>query len=157
LSLIRFVSALLRRTTRTPDPGATPRTPRYFHFAPSRFSYAERRDQIRRIINAERVLERLPQTFEVAVRIEAPIAAGATLTEAHSTWNDADSAETPLGLPRQPPDVLCPSGLVNVVVECIERRSGGMSSYYGFEGYFASLLVSLEDGKVWDARGETAT
>jgi len=154
LSLIRFISALLRRTTRRQDPSAAPGSaaPRYFHFAPSRFSYAERRDRIREIINGERVLERLPPTFEVAVRIEAPIAVGATLTEAHGNWNDAGGVETPSDLPRQPPDAHCPDGLVRVVVECVKRRSGGMSSYYGFEGYFASLLVSLEDDKVWDAR-----
>jgi len=132
-------------------------SPRYFHFAPSRFSYAERRDRIREIINNEHVLERLPPTFEVAVRIEAPIAAGATLSEAHSTWSDAGSVETPSGLPRQPPNAQCPHGLVRVAVECVRRRSGGMGSHYGFEGYFASLLVLIDDGKIWDARGDVAS
>jgi hypothetical protein len=132
-------------------------SPRYFHFAPSRFSYAERQDRIRAIIDTERVLDHLPPTFEVAVRIEAPIAVGATLSEAHSTWNEAGSVESPSGLPRQPSDARCPHGLVRVEVECVERRSGGMSSYYGFEGYFVSLLVLIDEGKIWDARGEVAS
>jgi hypothetical protein len=132
-------------------------SPPYFHFAPSRFSYAERRDRIREIINNEHVLELLPPTFEVAVRIEAPIAVGVTLSEAHSTWIDAGSVETPYGLPRQPPNAQCPHGLVRVAVECVKRRSGGMGSFYGFEGYFVSLLVLIEDGKIWDARGDVAS
>jgi len=155
VAAIFTVRAALRMRAR--NAAARMASPRYFHFAPSRFSYAERRDRIREIINNERVLERLPPTFEVAVRIEAPIAEGATLSEAHSTWNDAGSVETPSGLPRQPPNAQCPHGLVRVAVECVKRRSGGMGSYYGFEGYFVSLLVLIEAGKIWDARGDDAS
>jgi len=131
--------------------------PRPFHFEPSRFSFPELRDRVREIIESEGALERLPPAFEVTVRLEAPVPAGATLGDAHANWNDAGNIETPEGLPRQPPDGRCPPGLVRVAVQCVTRRSGGMSSYYGFEGYFASLLVSIDEGRIWDARGEKAS
>ncbi|HYU42778.1 MAG TPA: alpha/beta hydrolase [Vicinamibacteria bacterium] len=96
---------------------------------------------------------------EIVVTIGPSVTAGSTLDVAHANWTRAHVGEvrTPSGLPRQAPYARCPAGLVRVSVECIERRSGGMSSYYGFEGYFASLLVSVDEAAVWDARGEPAS
>jgi len=31
-----------------------------------------------------------------------------------------------------------------------------MLSHYGYKGFFLSVLVSLEEGKIWDTRGEKA-
>jgi hypothetical protein len=42
-------------------------------------------------------------------------------------------------------------------VDCIEKKNPGMGLYYGFTGYYLSVLVSLDDKKIWDARGENAT
>jgi hypothetical protein len=114
---------------------------------------------VRLVLAEEHVLEQLPAARDVVVTIGAAVPPGATLDLAHGTWTRAGCREvgTPGKLPRQAPYARCPAGLVRVTVECIDRRSGGMSSYYGFEGYFASLLVALEDGTVWDARGEAAS
>jgi hypothetical protein len=114
--------------------------------------------QIRTIVDRD-VVEHLPAAPEIVVTIGPSIAAGSTLDVAHANWTRAHVGEvkTPSGLPRQAPYARCPAGLVRVSIECIERRSGGMRSYYGFEGYFASLLVSVEEGAVWDARGEQAS
>lgn len=32
-----------------------------------------------------------------------------------------------------------------------------MSSWYGFDGYFASLLIHPEQQLIWDGRGERAS
>lgn len=39
----------------------------------------------------------------------------------------------------------------------VERQSGGMSSHFDFEGLFVSLLLSIPDGAIWDARAESAS
>jgi hypothetical protein len=115
-------------------------------------------DQIRAIVDRD-VVERLPDIREIVVTIGPNVSAGSTLADAHATWTRAGIAEveTLNGLPRQAPYARCPAGLVRVTVECIERPSGGMSSHYGFDGYFLSLLVAVGEGVVWDARGETAS
>jgi hypothetical protein len=114
--------------------------------------------QIRNIIDRD-VVERLPAAPEIVVTICSTVPKGSTLDVAHGTWTRAHigEVETPSGLPRQAPYARCPPGLARVSVECIERRSGGMSSHYGFDGYFLSLLVSVDEGAVWDARGEPAS
>ena len=112
---------------------------------------------MRAIIDREGVLDRLVPTHQVAVRLEDPVAEGATLREAHANWNEPGNIATPPGLPRQPDDARCPRGLVRVAVKCVTHASGGMSSYYGFGGYFLSLLVDPEAGTIWDARGEKAS
>ena len=114
-------------------------------------------DQIRAIVDRD-VVERLPDINEVVVTIGPSVRAGSTLADAHATWTRAGTTEveTLSGLPRQAPYARCPAGLVRVTVECIERQSGGMSSHFGFDGYFLSLLVAVDEGVVWDARGETA-
>jgi hypothetical protein len=119
----------------------------------------EVRDRVRQILEEGNVLERLPASQETVVTVGPEVTAGSTLDVAHATWTRAycGQVETPGGLPRQPAYARCPAGLVHVTVECLDRRSGGMSSYYGFEGYFASLLISVEEGVVWDGRGEIAS
>jgi hypothetical protein len=116
-------------------------------------------DRVRRILQRDDVLERLPASRETVVTIGPQVTAGATLDIAHATWTRSycGEVETPGHLPRQPAYARCPAGLVHVTVQCIDRRSGGMSSYYGFDGYFASLLISVEEEVVWDARGEAAS
>ena len=92
-------------------------------------------------------------------RVEALVAAGTPLAQAHGTWNEGALAAID-GLPpfaRQSADVLTPSEMVRVVCECVHAPSGGMSSYYGFRGRFVSLLVSVPARVIWDARSEEAT
>jgi len=129
---------------------------RYFTFAASRHAYTELQQRVREILERQKVLECLPPAREVAVRIEAPIRPDASLREAHGHWPDPDTVRTPAGLPRQPGDALCPPHIARVSIECVKRRGGGMGSYHGFQGYYASVLLSLADGSVWDARGEPA-
>jgi hypothetical protein len=112
----------------------------------------------RQILESERLARLLPPTPRRRVRVEAVLAAGLSLAEAHVNWQAA-FLETLPGLPplaRQAPDATTPPWIVRVAFECVDRESGGMSSYYGYEGYFVSVLVSLSEGNVWDARLERA-
>ena len=52
---------------------------------------------------------------------------------------------------------MLPEGIVRVGYSFVREPSGGMSSHYGFKGYFASLLISLPERSVWDARIDEAT
>jgi hypothetical protein len=115
--------------------------------------------RVREILRQEQVTRFLPQTPQYRIRIEAVLPAGIRLAAAHANWQPG-YLEQLQGLPpyaKQPADATTPDGVVRVACECVERHSGGMSSYYGFDGYFVSLLVSLHEGSIWDARLETAS
>jgi hypothetical protein len=120
---------------------------------------AEIRQRVGEILEQEQVLARLPAAAEYRLRVEALVPAGTSLARAHANWSASHFPQVP-GVPPfpcQPPGALAPAGIVRVVCACVTAASGGMSSYYGFRGQFVSLLVSLPDGHVWDARGETAS
>jgi hypothetical protein len=99
---------------------------------------------------------------EVRLQVGAEHPAGTTLEAAHGNWTPAGlaKAETPAGLPRRGLEDTLPQAGQQVSLERVSALSGGMSSYYGFRGYYLSVVLWLErDGSavVWDARGETAT
>ena len=130
-----------------------------FTILPIASATANLQQAVAETIERERVLSYLPSTPSVFVWVGGEISRGSTLEEAHANWTalGVARAETPVDLPRQPSSARCPAGIIRVVVECIERRTVGMGSYYGFEGYYASLLVIAEERKVWDVRGEKAS
>jgi hypothetical protein len=110
------------------------------------------------ILEQEEVSSLLPEAPEYRLCLEAVLEPGSTLAAAHAGWNAGYLTTLPgLGhLARQPAGAVTPPGIVRVSCECIQARSGGMSSHYGFVGYFVSLLVSVPEGCVWDARVEAA-
>ena len=119
-------------------------------------AYISRR--VGEILEQEQVLRLLPHAPECRLRIEAVLPAGLALAAAHANWNPDYLATLPglASLATQPPEAVTPPGVVRVSCECICARSGGMSSYYGFQGWFVSLLVSVPEGSVWDTRVESA-
>lgn len=131
---------------------------RHYTVLPRGSASVELQDRIRATLERPRIFDELPQAASTFVWVEGPIEAGATLDKAHGVWQAAylQQVETPGRLPRQPLDAKCPDGIIRVAVECIARRNEGMSSYYGFEGYFASWLLLVNEQVVWDARGEKA-
>jgi len=120
-------------------------------------AYVRRR--VSEILEAERVSSLLPACVEVRTRVEGRVPAGVPLAAAHGNWLPGYFPRASSFGPFPPQAGACttPRGIVRVVIECVERPSGGMSSYYGFEGLFVSLLVSIPQGCVWDARAERAT
>jgi hypothetical protein len=115
--------------------------------------------RVRDILEAHDIVSLVPPSREIVVLICAPVPAGVTVAEAHTTWRPeaVGSVETPPRFPRQPADARCPDGLVLVEIECVERRTGGMGSHFWFDGYFVSLLLLMEQGTIWDARGTRAS
>jgi hypothetical protein len=116
------------------------------------------RRRVAAILEAEQVARLLPATPVRRGRIEALVPPGASLAEAHAAWRPGYLATLPaLGaLATQPVDATAPPGLVRVVFECEVEPSGGMSSHFGFAGWFVSLLVSVPQGCVWDSRLDEA-
>jgi len=110
-------------------------------------------------LEAAKVLGCIPPASEVLVEVGRRVPAGSTLAAAHDEWNESyfPSLETPPELPRQPLDINTPAGLVHVTVSAIKKRTPGMDSHFGFEGYFLSVLLSPGEHAIWDARGEGAT
>jgi len=118
-------------------------------------------DSIYKFIMSNSLLESLPPSNEVEIQIKNKVSAGTTLAKAHKIWQQGyfTKIETPINLPRQPELATCPFGIVRVEIDCIEKKNPGMGSYYGFTGYYLSVLVlvSFFSKKIWDARGEHAT
>jgi hypothetical protein len=114
---------------------------------------------VRELMNAEQIVSRVQPSIEVAAKIRAVVPPGTPVAAAHSAWlpKAVGDAETLPGFPRHDADVTCPPGILLVEVDCIGRRSGGMSSQFGYEGYFLSMLVLIDERKVWDARGAAAS
>ena len=77
---------------------------------------------------------------------------------AHPNWRPeaVASAGALPPFPHCTAGTACPAGIVQLDVECIRHQSGGMDFYYGYEGYFHSVLVQFPNGYVFDARGEQA-
>ena len=76
------------------------------------------------------------------------------LHKAHGTWNENwfNRTETPDQFTRQPSDSIAPLNLTKLEAYCIDKRTGGMGSHFGFIGTYISMLVSLDDKLIWDAR-----
>jgi len=108
------------------------------------------------ILERFRLLEHLPPHNDLRVELSEEVPPGTPLCAAHRTWADHffESVETPEGFPRQPNGTLCPPGLVQVWVDCIKQTIPGMGHHYGYDGYYLSLLISIPDQRIWDARGE---
>jgi hypothetical protein len=115
---------------------------------------------VRRILDDKQLAAVLaPLGGAPRVHIEAIVDAGKPLAAAHHNWQEARLAQIDGLRPfaRQQIDAITPSTLVRVICECVQQRSGGMSSYYGFRGHFVSLLVSIAADAIWDARVEEAS
>jgi hypothetical protein len=115
---------------------------------------------VERILEDRRVREALaPLGGTVRFHVEAIVAPGLPVHAAHGNWQAGriGALDGLAPFARQREDALTPSPLVRVLCECVHEPSGGMSSYYGFRGYFVSLLVSVEAGAIWDARVDEAS
>ena len=98
----------------------------------------------------------------IRVRVVAEHPARVSIEAGHAEWTPTGlgNASTPEGLPRRRLDETPPRPVVQVELERVDALSGGMSSHYGYRGYFLSLLLWLDeagDAVIWDARGEPAS
>jgi hypothetical protein len=132
-----------------------------YRFIPceTRIASAEEQRDVNEIIKEVKILDHIPNAPEIVVQIEQRVSAGLSLAAAHAEWieNYFPNISTPADLPRQPLDAKTPSELLRFSISAIDRRTPGMGSHFGFKGYFLSVLISLNDRKIWDARGQSAS
>ena len=111
------------------------------------------------ILERERLLDHIPRSNKVVVSIGKAITQGTLVCDAHGRiWKAhyVGGLRALRPFPKRNPDDQCPSHIRSVFVDCVVRTSGGMGSFYGFEGFFVSLLIDLDQRVIWDARGEPA-
>jgi hypothetical protein len=120
----------------------------------------EFQDEVIKILEKEDIKNKLPKCQECWVVYEGKVSPNISLVEAHQLWTKSRFPKLPTlsVLPQQSLEATTPqTSLIRVSVECIDKKSGGMDSFYGFEGYYFSLLVSVSEKHIWDARGEPAS
>ena len=114
------------------------------------------KDKIYRIVTTNEVIGYLPAAREVEIQIEKEVPAGTKLSKAHNLWKESSlpTVATPKGFPRQSDQEICPSNIIHISISCIEKKHPGMGSFFGFTGYYLSVLISLDKEMIWDARGQ---
>ena len=117
------------------------------------------RHRVREIIGTERLEDALPLGTLSTAKIIARVANDTVVTAAHPTWTaiGVENANALPGFTRQPATAVVPPNTWLVEVECVARRTGGMSSHFGYDGVFVSVLVAVDDGRIWDVRATDAT
>ncbi|MEW6077817.1 MAG: hypothetical protein AB1724_08400 [Thermodesulfobacteriota bacterium] len=132
------------------------RTPIHINAVPD--DGKSRLPRIEALVRETRLVDYLPVCGEIRVVLKGDVPAGTRIEDAYPVWLPAAVAAVgPLPpFPHLGEKTQCPEGIIRLDVECVRRPSGGMSSYYGYEGYFFSLLANLTDGIIFDARGEKA-
>ena len=117
------------------------------------------RDNIKRFIKKHHVLERLPSCNAIEIEMFEPISEPCLLHKAHKTWTITGFLQAnPISeFPHQPNNSICSKDLTRLSICCIEKRSGGMGSHFGFIGTYVSMLISLVDDVIWDVRSNEAT
>ena len=80
------------------------------------------------------------------------ISQGTTIDKAHQVWllPGLEKAPTPFNLKRHPEHAVTPNGSIKVEIQCVIKTN---RSYWGYDGYFLSLLIDKNSESIWDARG----
>ena len=111
------------------------------------------------LIKSTTLLELFPSAVEIDVWIGKPIEEGSSLAKAHEIWKPMafESIDHITGFPFRKTAEICPDGLTRISLDFVEKRIPGMGSFFGYKGYFISLLANLSDSTIWDVRGEVAS
>lgn len=116
------------------------------------------RQLVSEILQTERVAEALPAGTIATATVRAKIEAGTTVGSAHPTWlpEAVHRMHTLPPFPKQGALETVPADVVLVEIEAAEFQTGGRGSFFDYVGLFASLLISLPERRVWDARADDA-
>lgn len=119
----------------------------------------EKRDLVAALLESSALLDAYPSVVEIDVWIGRLIEEGSSLAKAHEIWQPAafERIDAIPGFPFREAEESCPGGLTQISIDFVDKRTPGMGSFFGFKGYFMSLLANLSDLSVWDARGESAS
>lgn len=127
-------------------------------FTPQSFEDSDIRHRVQALVDGISFDEVNKRFKRIEILLRAPASEPKPVKALH-VWNAGavDAVNTPAGLPRLPVDAICPVGHLVVEVSFISRLSGGMGSYYQFDGYYLSLILSPDGTRILDARGERAS
>lgn len=119
----------------------------------------DERGRICALVTALLTIREMHDAREIVLTMHSALADPAEIASVHTNWRPEhlNRVETPGSLPRRETCHVCPKDSRLVEVQCIREYSGGMGSYYGFEGYFLSLIINPDLREVIDARGEQAS
>ncbi|MEK7411822.1 MAG: hypothetical protein AAB263_00725 [Planctomycetota bacterium] len=95
---------------------------------------------------------------KIELRLHEPVKEGTTVQNIHAVWNPdfLDGVKTPEFMPRMKTTDLCQIGSFLLEISYISRITGGMGSYFQFDGYFLSVIVAADGRRMLDCRGEKA-
>lgn len=115
--------------------------------------------EVEKFVSGLRSEEIPTDVSEIEILVYDPIENETQVKNVHRVWKAGflDEIKTPSNIPRESLDAFCKRGSRLIEVSYIVRRTGGMSSYYCFDGYFISLIVSPPEYTIVDARGEKAS
>jgi len=138
---------------------------RKWHHPPPRGEVTRQaRARVNEILVAERVEDALPLGAHSTAYTIDPVPDGVTLSEAYTPWQPVwtpENVKNEHGLPPFPqraPDTVVPPNLYKVAIDCVDpsRPPDERHTQAGYEGLLVNLLVSIDEGKIWDARAERA-
>lgn len=80
------------------------------------------------------------------------IASNTSVIAAHQIWNEKvfDKIPTPFNLPRESNKSITPTWMLKVEIQSVRKHC---RNWWGYEGYFLSLLIEQNSEIIWDARG----
>ncbi len=67
-----------------------------------------------------------------------------------------DKIETPRDLPRVNHETISKNECLQFEVNFIDASSGGMSSWFGYSGYYLNIIIDLVTKDLLDVRGQNA-
>lgn len=81
-----------------------------------------------------------------------PIEPYTQIVTAHQIWKEVvfDKIATPFNLPRKSNKSFTPTVMLKIQIQCVIQYC---RNWWGYEGYFLSLLIEQNTGLIWDARG----
>jgi hypothetical protein len=116
--------------------------------------------QLKSLFKDSPLLRFYPPKSKVKIQVEISkrIPLGSDILNA-TIWNRdfVDEAKTPEGFPRLLLDSQAEGELLLVEILHITQNSGGMASYFGYYGYYYSVIVDLSQSKLLDVRGQRMT
>lgn len=117
------------------------------------------RENVKAFLVKHSIIERLPKCNEIEVEIHEPISdSNIPIHKIHKTWTASGmlNAQTIAEFPGKYDHSRRPKDLMKIAICCIDKRTGGMSSQFGFTGLYVSLLISLSEDLIWDVRSDNA-
>ncbi|MBT9547183.1 MAG: hypothetical protein IV090_17455 [Candidatus Sericytochromatia bacterium] len=116
--------------------------------------------QLKSLLKDSPLLQFYPAKSKVKIQVEISkrIPNGSDILNA-TIWNldFVDQVKSPEGFPRLPLNSRAEGELLLVEILHITKNSGGMGSYFGYYGYYYSVIVDLNPAKILDVRGQKMT